>query len=352
MDIETPAQCPNCHAPVTPADNFCEECGAKLVVPTAGAPATTAPAAAVGTDSCSNCGAGPDSIDAQGFCLQCGLQRRPPPHDHVEFDAGPGVAGVSDRGLRHFRNEDAFAIGQRDGYTAAVLCDGVSNSPRADEASAAAALRIRDALLDGAPAGAPDLTGTMATAVAGAHATVTALAGRHGAGDGAAVDVPATTALAVLTRTASATPESAREVTLGWLGDSRAYFFARSGGARLLTKDHSWVNEVVDAGQMTRTEALRSKNAHTVMRTLGGSPGENGRPDEPSTARVTLAEPGWLVLCSDGLWNYAPEVPELAAWVQSLVPAGADALALCRALTAEALRQGGRDNVTVIALAI
>ena len=164
--------------------------------------------------------------------------------------------------------------------------------------------------------------------------------------------MPATTALAVLTRTAPANPGSVRDLTVGWLGDSRAYFIDRQGGARLLTKDHSWINEVVDAGQMTRTEALRSKNAHTVTRTLGGSPGDDGRPDAPSTVRLTLAGPGWLILCSDGLWNYAPEAPELAAWVQRLAPSGSDALSLCRALTSEALRQGGRDNVTVIALAV
>ena len=262
------------------------------------------------------------------------------------------MAGVSDRGLRHFRNEDSFALGQLDGCTAAVLCDGVSNSPRADEASAAAALFIRDALLAGVQAGTPDLSGVMDTAITRAHACVNALAGRHVKADEAAVDVPATTVLAVLVRTAPAYPASARDVTIGWLGDSRAYFVAWQGGARLLTKDHSWINEVVDAGQMTRTEALRSKNAHTVTRTLGGSPGDDGRPDAPSTVRVTLAEPGWLILCSDGLWNYAPEAPELAAWVQRLSPSGNDALSLCRALTSEALRQGGRDNVTVIALAV
>ena len=352
MDTVTPVQCPNCHAPVAPADNFCEECGAKLSIPEGAGPPAPALTPAAGTGLCPNCEAGPDSIDAQGFCSQCGLQRQPPPRDHLEAAAGPGAAGISDRGLRHFRNEDAFALGQLDGYTAAVLCDGVSNSPRADEASAAAALFIRDALLAGIRAGAPDLAAVMETALTRAHASVGALAGRHVEADGAAGDVPATTALAVLARTAPASPGNVRDLAIGWLGDSRAYFVARNGGARLLTKDHSWINEVVDAGQMTRTEASRSKNAHTVTKTLGGSPGGDGRPDTPSTVRLTLAEPGWLILCSDGLWNYAPEAPELAAWVRRLSPSGDDALSLCRALTAEALRQGGRDNVTVIAVAV
>ncbi len=272
----------------------------------------------------------------------------------MEWDGGPKAAGVSDRGTRHFQNEDAFAVVQRDGWTAAVLCDGVSNSPRADEASAAAARSISDALAAGLENGTPDETGLMASALTGAHEVVLALAGRHAAAEGGRVDTPATTVVAALVRaTPASTPgDNTREAVLGWLGDSRAYFVDARGGARLLTRDHSWINEAVDAGRINRTEALRSRHAHTVTKTLGGTPGEDGRPDVPSTVRVTLSETGWLLLCTDGLWNYAPEAPELAGWVRRLAPAEAGALALCRALVAEALRQGGNDNVTVVALAV
>ena len=263
------------------------------------------------------------------------------------------MAGVSDRGVRHFRNEDFFSLGEAAGYRAAVVCDGVSNSPRADEASAAAAGAIRDALMAGLQAGAPDLPGLMEAAFAEAQGAVAALTGRHGKPEETTVpDLPANTAVAALARTSPIAPGADGEIIVGWIGDSRAYFVDRQGGARLLTKDHSWINEVLDAGTMTRTEALGSKHAHTVTKTLGGAPGADGRPDAPSVTRVALSEPGWLILCTDGLWNYAPEPPELAAWVRRLVPVPADALALCRALTAEAVRLGGRDNVTVVALAV
>ena len=334
--------CPQCHADVADTDNFCEECGAKLLLP---GQADAPPSPPSGdAEVCPNCGAGPEAVDPEGFCLRCGHQRRPPPRDHAEWNGGPGAAGVSDRGLRHFHNEDAFAVVQRDGWTAAVLCDGVSNSPRADEASAAAARAVADALAAGLGTGVPDPAGRMASAIAGAHGVVLSLAGRHQA------DAPATTVVAALVLPAAS--GAPRKTVLGWLGDSRAYFVDAHGGARLLTRDHSWVNEAVDAGHVSRTEALRSPHAHTVTKTLGGAPGENGGPDVPSTAQVSLPEPGWLILCTDGLWNYAPEPPELAGWVRRLVPAGAGAPELCRALVAEALRQGGRDNVTVVALAV
>ena len=339
--------CPQCHADVADTDNFCEECGAKLP------PAPMAPLLAPDqrlVEACPNCGAGRDAVDPEGFCQQCGHQRRPPPRDHVEWDGGPRAAGVSDRGARHFHNEDAFAVVQRDDWIAAVLCDGVSNSPRADEASAVAAKAICDALGAGLESGVQKGTELMVAAVAGAHEVVLALAGPHGPKDGVVTDAPATTTVAALVRVAAAA--GGREAVLGWLGDSRAYFVDARGGARLLTRDHSWVNDAVDAGRVSRTEALRSRHAHTVTKTLGGTPGEDGRPDAPSAVRVTLPEPGWLILCTDGLWNYAPEAPELAGWVRRLAPAGAGALELCRALVAEALRQGGRDNVSVVALAV
>ena len=279
--------CPRCHADVTDTDNFCEECGARLP-PGQAAPPPPVPDQQGAAGACANCGAAPDAADAEGFCLRCGHQRRPPPRDHVEWDGGPKAAGVSDRGARHPQNEDAFAAVQRDGWTAAVLCDGVSNSPRADEASAAAARSICDALAAGLGGVGPDGTGLMAAAVAGAHEVVLALAGGHGSG----TDAPATTVVAALVRTDPATSGGPREAVLGWLGDTRAYFVDGHGGARLLTRDHSWINEAVDAGQVSRTEASRSRHAHTVTKTLGGTPGGDGRPDVPSTVRVSLPEPG------------------------------------------------------------
>ena len=65
----------------------------------------------------------------------------PPSRDHDEIDLGP-AAGVSDRGLRHPRNEDAMALTAEQSpngpMVVAVVCDGVSSSARPDEASLAA----------------------------------------------------------------------------------------------------------------------------------------------------------------------------------------------------------------------
>ena len=75
----------------------------------------------------------------------------PPTPDHAEVDLGT-AAGVTDRGLRHQRNEDAMALESEqtpDGLVVvAVVCDGVSSSLRPDEASRAAAQAALPVLLD------------------------------------------------------------------------------------------------------------------------------------------------------------------------------------------------------------
>lgn len=94
-------------------------------------------------------------VDTDGYCEHCG-HAQPRERDHLEEELG-SVAAVSDRGLRHHRNEDSFAVAATalpDGSaaTVAIVCDGVSSASRPDEASAAAAAAANEALLDALPA--------------------------------------------------------------------------------------------------------------------------------------------------------------------------------------------------------
>src|SRR5687767_4083411 len=102
--------CPACGSSLTAGQRFCEACGAPL----------PEPALVATCASCSAAGAGAD-----GYCTECGA-RLPQPRDHVE-DEGRGIAGVTDRGRRHHRNEDAMAFDDEHPTTVvAVVCDGVS----------------------------------------------------------------------------------------------------------------------------------------------------------------------------------------------------------------------------------
>src|SRR5260370_34887130 len=83
----------------------------------------------------------PGAITAEGYCETCG-RKVPSGRDHSELDLAL-LAGVTDRGLRHARNEDAMALATADipggPMAIAVVCDGGSTSPRPDDASLAAA---------------------------------------------------------------------------------------------------------------------------------------------------------------------------------------------------------------------
>ncbi len=329
--------CPKCQSPVAADANFCEVCGAPLKTP------TPAAEAAAHLDDCEGCGAGPDLIQEDGYCARCGLLRRHPERDHFEIEIPPRLGGVSDRGVKHFRNEDFIVGKDAAGVLIGVVCDGVSNSQGPDAASAAAAPVAGEALLARLAEPAADAEAAMKGAILQANAAVLATA----SGDAEQKDPPSSTIIAAAVIPAGHSVEA----VLGWLGDSRAYFIG-ANSEKQLTTDHSWLEEIVQSGKMTYAAAAKCRGSHAITRTLGGIPAEEGgEPDQPSVIRYPLLEPGWLILCTDGLWNYAPELPVFATLVRRLSTTGSP-LELARELVAWAKKQGGKDNVSVIAIAV
>jgi serine/threonine protein phosphatase PrpC len=292
MSPDVTVICPICREPAAAAtDRFCEVCGARL-----GAP---------GSDVA----------------------------DRVEADL-PELAGVSDRGHVHVRNEDAMALGRRPEHgpattLAAVVCDGVSTVRRPELASHTAATVALDALLATDRAGAPG----MIAAIAAAADAVGALAPD-------VPDAPSCTLVAARVDTVTGA------ITVGWVGDSRAYWLGDDGDALLLTADHSWAAEMVRAGILDASSAMRDPRAHAITRWLGG-----GSAPEPGIVTVTPAASGVLLLCTDGLWNYEPEAPALAALALPVVAGDGPRAAAC-ALTAHALEAGGRDNITAVCIPV
>jgi serine/threonine protein phosphatase PrpC len=133
--------------------------------------------------------------------------------------------------------------------------------------------------------------------------------------------------------------------TIAWVGDSRAYWIDAQS-AYPLTRDHSWQNDVVQAGEMSAEQAAKSPKAHAITRWIG--PDADPAPADIQTR--SLAAPGTLLLCTDGLWNYAATPGQIHALVQSTPDS--DALTQARALTQFALDAGGQDNITVALLKI
>jgi serine/threonine protein phosphatase PrpC len=255
--------------------------------------------------------------------------------DHTEVDLGM-LAGVTDRGLRHHRNEDAMALATAKlaatGPAAvAVVCDGVSSSQRPDEASQAAAKAAVQVLLAGVRAGG-DLTEASRDAISAAQDAVAGLKEEAAGGQ----DPPSATFVSAVI--------AGDAVTLCWLGDSRAYWLGDSPGpaAMRLTTDDSLAGEMVAAGLVSEEDALALPQAHVVTGWVGADTAGTA----PHVATFEPRGPGVLLLCSDGLWNYQPEATKLAEL--ALPRALTDPLGAAQALVKFALDAGGLDNVTVI----
>ncbi len=250
--------------------------------------------------------------------------------DHQELDLGP-VAAISDRGLRHERNEDAAGLATvetADGLAViSVVCDGVSSADRPDEASLAAATAAVQVLSAGAQAGT-DPAASSEEAVTAAREAVAGLAGAPG-------ETPAATYISAV-----ATGDT---VTLCWLGDSRAYWLDATPDpvAQQLTRDDSLAEEMVAQGLLPESEALESPQAHVVTRWIG----VGARDASPHVAQFTPPGPGALVICSDGLWNYDPDGGKLAAL--ALPGALTEPKAAAAALVGFAVEARGLDNITV-----
>ncbi|MBB4785470.1 PP2C family serine/threonine-protein phosphatase [Streptomyces rapamycinicus] len=289
---------------------------------------------------CAACQEG--TIDEDGYCERCGhAQART--RDHMESEL-EGIAAASDRGLRHHRNEDAFSVSTAalpDGspVTVAVVCDGVSSATRPDEASAAAAHAASQALRASLPRGAHPQQAMNEAIIAAADAVNslaldTGAAAPHHEGQ-RHQNAPACTIVSAIV--------TSDILTVGWVGDSRAYWVPddRTTPPARLTEDDSWAAQMVAAGLMSEAEAYADERAHAITGWLGADAYEL----EPHTASYKPDRPGVVVVCTDGLWNYAESAEQMA----HAVPPDARARPLNSAqiLVGHALDGGGHDNVTV-----
>jgi serine/threonine protein phosphatase PrpC len=323
--------CPNCGAAAVPGDRFCEACGADLPVtePVAEAPPAPAPATPAGAP-CASCGADASQI-LDGYCGVCGM-KQPAPRDHTEL-AHDRAAAVSDRGRKHYRNEDAFALYvDGDRPVVAVVCDGVSSTVNPDIASQAAADAAL-AVLTAEPGDGDDLPARLTAAHAAAQAAAAAVEGEPQPPD---LGWPSCTFLAgVVERTGA---------TFATLGDCRAFWLPAEGEAQAVTEDDSWAAEKIAAGALTPEEAYAHPLSHTITRWLGHDADPSW---QPRIARFDFPGPGQLLLVSDGLWNYAPSGPDVAAAAGDGSP-----LEVARRLVDFANAQGGHDNITVVVVVV
>jgi serine/threonine protein phosphatase PrpC len=128
------------------------------------------------------------------------------------------------------------------------------------------------------------------------------------------------------------------QVTVAHVGDSRAYAVYPDGRISPVTRDHSLVKRLEELGHLSADEAANFPHRNVLIRALG-----QGETLEADIFTVPFPQPGYLLLCSDGLWGVVAE--------QDISRAAVEAPSLhraCQNLVEAANVAGGPDNISVI----
>lgn len=129
------------------------------------------------------------------------------------------------------------------------------------------------------------------------------------------------------------------------IGDSRAYLF-RNGRLKRITKDHTYVNELIDQGVITEKEAEYHSQKNVITKALGAE-----SQVDPDFYKVNLQRDDVMLLCSDGLYGEVGE-DRMADMLRSGQENNTGMNELCAEFVNEAILAGGRDNITVICIKI
>lgn len=129
-----------------------------------------------------------------------------------------------------------------------------------------------------------------------------------------------------------------KTVDIAWCGDSRAYLL-RDKKLQQLTKDHSFVQSLVDAGVITKNEAFGHPKSHIISQHLGSI----YQQPVPDNCRFDIQDHDLLLLCSDGL-NSMVDDPA----IERIMAAKKKPAKIVADLVAAAKEAGGNDNITVL----
>ena len=240
---------------------------------------------------------------------------RVPGHEDLTFTLG--WAAVTDTGRRRRQNEDSLLARS----PIFAVADGMGGHAAGDRASAAVVTRLAERISGDfvTPSGIEEGLRSAAADIALAAADT-----ENGSG---------TTATGVALTLVGFDPY--------WVvfnvGDSRVYQW-RSGALEQITVDHSVVQELVDAGTITREQAEHHPHSNMITRAIGF----NEIP-APDYWMLPIAPGSRMLVCSDGLNR---ELDDEA--IRRQLGSGDDAITTARALVDSALAGGGRDNITVI----
>lgn len=129
-----------------------------------------------------------------------------------------------------------------------------------------------------------------------------------------------------------------QQVTIAHVGDSRAYSIYPDGRIEPITRDHSLVKRLEELGHLSKDEAVNFPHRNVLIRALG-----QGETLEADIFTIPFPQPGYLMICSDGLWGVVNEKDICRAVIEAPNLARA-----CQNLVEAANMAGGPDNISVV----
>ncbi|NTW35405.1 MAG: serine/threonine-protein phosphatase, partial [Syntrophobacteraceae bacterium] len=129
-----------------------------------------------------------------------------------------------------------------------------------------------------------------------------------------------------------------QQVTIGHVGDSRAYTIRPDGRMDPITRDHSLVKRLEELGQISSNEAVAHPQRNVLYRAVG-----QGEVLEADIFTAPFPQPGYLLLCSDGLWGVISDDSMF-----KLINKSNDLQTACQEMVDAANAAGGTDNISVI----
>ena len=234
------------------------------------------------------------------------------------------IAGKTDTGKKRSINEDSFFADRINNIYLAVICDGMGGA-NAGEVASSLAVKSFVETVTGLLPDSSNYRDILFAAVAKANDNVFSAAQNDKKLEGMG-----TTMVACIL--------SGKEYYAVNVGDSRMYIIdLKKNSMNQITKDHSLVQEMIDSGAMTKEQAERSPNKNIITRVLGID----------DIVEVDFYrnkhKAGVILLCSDGLYNYAGEsdIIKLIAQYENLEQCVGE-------LISKANENGGGDNITAV----
>lgn len=244
-----------------------------------------------------------------------------------ESESSTVPAAITDTGCERDLNEDRYAVIESTSGLAWLVCDGMGGATGGELAAQLAIDAIRRDL-ENLPPRAPEVA--LRSAILEANRIIVLRRQNQ------AFSQMGTTIVSALF--------SGSEMVIGHVGDSRVYLI-RDGAIQQLTTDHTYVQELVDKGQIRADEALSHPQAHILTRAIGSEPGLEVDIHRYWIWETPEGEPSdYLLLCTDGLYSLVTE-GEMANIVSQNPPQRA-----CVKLVEMAKSRGGFDNITLAAI--